>query len=349
MPSGCITPLVVFDWIHVGALSAENKEKFYTDNAKLLYHEGEAESRAGRTLSSHFRGKFGLNDRTFPNITEIHRFIRVRMTLAPNETVGFSNKDLLTALGFSATQLPPTYKNQYRFRNESLTSYKTILCQSPPKIEEKIYSTKIHVYPTQLYTTMEGVLETTKAREKNPAHMADDYGMAIKLLGQQMNFNLSLTHNETDRQFKLTFPAEPMLKVAIKLPTFIAYRLGYGHVNAITSDMNSVPYPSDEVAIENVDSISKVLVYDTGMVVISLDQLGSQQTHQFTNAVMAILESDPAGIMTTKPGLEFPRVAVSQFNPQLDFILHKYSEANQPIPLGWKVGGYIRGLLVGKV
>ena len=101
--------------------------------------------------------------------------------------------------------------------------------------------------------------------------------------------------------------------------------------------------------MDNVEALAKVLVYDTGMVVVSLDQQASKQTYQFTNTVMAIMESDNAGIMTTKPGAVYTRVPVSSFNSTFEFVLSKFNEANEPIPLGWKVAAYVRGVLIGKV
>lgn len=47
--------------------------------------------------------------------------------------------------------------------------------------------------------------------------------------------------------------------------------------------------------------------------------------------------------------MELPLVPVSQFRKQLTFVLSKFSERNQPTPLDWKVGAYVRGMLVGKV
>lgn len=346
-PEACIYPLAVFDWIHVSALSAQNAEEFYQSKVDDLYLEKQDEN-TGQFLPDVFKGKFNLNNRAFPTNPNILRLIRTRLTLAPNVTIAFSNTNLPLAFGFSPQQLRHSFKTQIRLTNNSHVEFKTLICQNAPSSEKSIYSTKIHLYPSFKFVVLNKQLVTTKERERKVVNMASDYGEIFKKSANLLNLKLSLELDATQKKFKFIFPEGTKIKMSIKMPPFIAYKLGYGHVNSITLDSVNLPYP-EESEISNVDSIAKVLVYDTGMVVVSLDQLGSQQTHQFTNTVMAILESDPAGIMTTKPGLEFARVAVSPFNPTMEFVLYKYNENNQPIPLGWKVGSYVRGLLVGKL
>lgn len=105
----------------------------------------------------------------------------------------------------------------------------------------------------------------------------------------------------------------------------------------------------DEVNIDDIEKTARVLVYDAGMVVVSLDQRGSNQTHQFINTFMAILQARKDGTMTTDQGVALPRVPLATFNPNLEFVLSKFNENNEPIPLDWKTAAYIRGVLVGNV
>ena len=112
--------------------------------------------------------------------------------------------------------------------------------------------------------------------------------------------------------------------------------------------MTNTVYP-DEVNIKDVEKTARILVYDVGMLVISLDQRSSQQTHQFTNTYMALLEPEFSGILKSPLLMDMPFVPVSQFRKELTFVLTRFSESNQPMPLDWKVGAFVRGMLVGKV
>jgi hypothetical protein len=347
---------VVFDWVHVlslGKRTPEERKQFYIDNHNDLYgSEYDPDNPPASVLPLEFEEvNVYVNTWPFPTNKAVLKNIRVRIILAPNITVAFSNTLLPTAMGFAESQYTQVVRNQYRIQNVNASGFKSIVCMKPPTFDDVAYITKMHIYPTAKAIVSErGTLSTTKERERKPSLLVSDWNSAIQALAKTMNVNFSLELESEEKLYKLLFPTDWGIKLRLRVPAYVAHKLGYGHVNYIAADMTNIPYSDDdEIVITNVEAISKVLVYDTGMVVVSLDQQASQQTHQFTNTVMAILESDDAGVMTTKPGLQFSRVPVSHFNPNLEFVLSRFSETNEPIPLGWKVGAYIRGVLVGKV
>ena len=354
-PEGMLFPPIVFDWCHVNALSADvDAVTFYKENAKELYGEDYNEAKHRNALPNDFQNnKFevkGLNDFKFPTNAAVMDFIRIRMMIAPHVKVAFSNDELPLALGFSDLQMPHRKKGQYNVENPFTHFVSTLVCHNKPSITPQVYTTKVSLYPNISHVTSDtGILATTKGRERKPELLAQDYSTIISKMAKTMFLNIKLEYMTDQKQFKFVVPTAPGLIVSLRVSPYVATLLGYGHVDLITPSTKTPKAQSTEVPFSDVETLSKVLVYDTGMVVVSLDQQGSQQTHQFTNTVMAILDTDNAGILTTKPGLEFSRVPVSPFNSNLEFVLYKYSEANQPIPLGWKVGSYIRGLLVGKV
>lgn len=349
-PDGFHTPLLAFDWIHVNALSPTvDKEEFYKTVLTDMYEEAFDESQRSQDISSMFKNIVDLNDLPFPTKSSAYEDIRIRLTLAPNVTVAFSNTALPSALGFDDTQYTLKANKQFKIQNISGSAYKTVICYNEPTLANIVYNTVIHTYPTSKFVLSNtGTLSTTKEKERKPSLLANDYNTAISQLAKKMNLDFTLVHDATGKKFTLVYPDATGVQLNLRVPTYISHKLGYGHVSVIKPHMHNDSYP-EEVEIKNVEAIAKVLAYDTGMVVISLDQQASKQTHQFTNLVMAILESDDAGVMTTKTGLEFSKVPISYFNPNLQFELSRFNENNQPMPLGWKVGAYIRGVLVGKV
>jgi hypothetical protein len=348
-PEGFITPLVVFDWHHIGVLSSKSDtEEFYKNKVSDLYDGTFDDSLIGSDVSSTFDNVVKLNKYPFPTKANVLGDIAIRVTLAPNVTVAFSNDALPSAMGFINAQYTLTTKTQLKFHNPSTSGYKSFFCGRTPTVRRRVYATKIHTYPTEKHAVSEkGIVSTSKENERKPNLLAADYNNSINALARQMNLNLSLVHDAGEKKFKFVYPDLDGMVINLRTTPYIAHRLGFGHVTYIRPNMQSQSYPED-IEMNNVEAIAKVLVYDTGMVVVSLDQQASQQTHQFTNTVMAIMESDKAGVMATKPGFEFPRVPVSYFNPNLEFVLSKFNEANEPIPLGWKVASYIRGVLVGE-
>lgn len=349
-PEGFITPLIVFDWHHIDALSPKvDKEEFYQSKLSDLYVGTFDESLKGTDVSSSFQDVVQLNKYPFPTKLKDLNDIVIRITLAPNVTVAFSNDILPTALGFSETQYTQKTKVQSKLHNPSVSAYKSFYCENVISLKNIVYTTKIHTYPTVKHVVSDkGTVSASKERERKPNLLATDYNNSINTLAKKMNVNFSLVHDAEEKKFQFVYPDLNGMKINLRVTPYIAHRLGFGHVTYIRPSMQSQPYP-EEVEINNVEAIAKVLVYDTGMVIISLDQQASKQTYQFTNTVMAIMESDEAGVMTTKPGMEYSRVPVSYFNPNLEFVLSKFNEANEPIPLGWKVAAYIRGVLIGKV
>ena len=272
------------------------------------------------------------------------------MTIAANVLVAFSNKDLLTALGFSDTQIPATrVKNQFQYKNDTGKPLHSLMCQKMATFNVSSLTTKIHVYPVSTFVVSRtATFETTKERERKPDLMVQDYNTTLSTAANLLNLELSLKHIVGEKKFKIVYPLNPAIRISLKVPSYIAHQLGYGHVNIIRPNMSTVPY-TDEVNIDDIEKTSRILVYDAGMVVVSLDQRGSNQTHQFTNTFMAILQARKDGTMTTDLNTEMPRVPLATFNPNLEFVLSKFNENNEPIPLDWKTAAFIRGVLVGKV
>lgn len=349
-PEGLITPLLVFDWVHLGAMSKKvDKAEFYKNKISELYTAPFDTASLSADIPKAFPAHLDLNPYPFPTNPAVMTNIRIRLTLAPNVTIAFSNESLHFALGLADSQFTQKIRQQFRIQNALTNAYKTIICINPPTLGEIAYTTKIHTYPTDRFVSTENsMLTLTREKERKPSLLAAQINESLSTSIDKINLTLSLVHDAGARTFTWVYPKAQGLKVNVRMPPFISHKLGFGPVSVIKSDMTNTPYP-EEIEINNVEAMAKVLVYDTGMVVVSLDQQASKQTYQFTNTVMAIMESDDAGVMTTKPGLEFSRVPVSYYNPNLEFVLSRFNETNEPVPLGWKVSAYIRGVLVGRL
>lgn len=349
-PAGCVFPAVVFDWFDLLSLGRDvNADKFHQEKAEEYYGEPYDAAKHSNWLPLDYRDKTRLNNMKFPTRPEAMANIRIRMTISANVTIAFSNKDLPEAMGISPNQMPSKVNKQYQFKNVNTDSFIFTRFLIQPKFESTAFTTKIHAYPTNTFVVGNvGTLKTTVENERKPAVLAREYGNAFRSLSFQLNLEVTLEHIAAEKKFKIIFPTAPGIRVSIRVPPYVGHRLGYGHVDNIKSNMTSAPYPVDDVTGDLLTR-AQVLVYDAGMVVVSLDEMGSQQTHQFANTCMAILEAHESGVMTTKQGVDMPRVPVSQFNKDMKFVLSRFNENNEPIPLGWKDGAYIRGVLVGKV
>lgn len=347
-PEGAKHPPIVIDWVDLSTLgmSPEDRGVHIRSYGNFIYGEPFGDKHI-KALPQVWGDVDYLNHYAFPSNPTAYENTRIRINMAPGASITFSNMNMLKSFGFSENQIQDLKKP--KFSNPHFT-FLTAIANKPIVAGLDTFNTVVHAYPesTNARLSETFTLTTTKQRERKPELLAEDFSAVFQKAGESCNIKLFLEYDDTNHQFKIVFPSDPKIKVAIRVPPYIGHKLGYGHVTKITPD-SEVSASIAEVQLKDVEKVSRVQAFDTGMVIISLDQIGSQQTYKFTNTFMALLESDFGGYMTTKMGIEWPRVAVSPFNSVLEFVISRYSETNAPIPLGWKTGAYVRGLLVGKV
>ena len=132
---------------------------------------------------------------------ELFEYIRIRMSIGPNVIVAFSNEDLPQALGFTANQIGAKVQKQIQFNNSNLLNFISLFCQGVANIENRVFNTKIHLYPkTSFVTSPIGTLKTTKKRERKPELMAQDYSTSIADLASSLNFSFKLEHDVTGKK-----------------------------------------------------------------------------------------------------------------------------------------------------
>ena len=138
------------------------------------------------------------------------------------------------------------------------------------------------------------------------------------------------------------------MSINIKTKPYICRQLGFEASDVIKH--KAVPsVVSNETDVKEIEQKARALVYDTGMVVVDLNQQMSQQNSYSGTITMATLEPVFDGVMRCPAQVEMPRVNVTYFDPQLEFVLYRIGDDGEPHPLEWNVGAFIQGLFVGKV
>jgi len=206
---------------------------------------------------------------------------------------------------------------------------------------------KVHVYMlSKTGTSKPGRLLTTLSRMHSIIKVAEDYNKAIQYQAQRLNFHLQFLYDVVQKRFRFVYPASQLIRLAVNVTSRVAMQLGFGPTEQI------LPHMVAQVVVENDENLQEkalALVLDTRMVVVNLEQCASQHNFHFNNTLMAILEPDSLGILTTKRNMSLPRVPVSYYNPTLEFALRRFDELGKPINLEWKVGAHIQGVLSGNV
>jgi len=353
-PPGSIWPPVVFDWVHLVYMTEDDLRKAHQNNAEEFYGVEYDEGLHGNALPPSVNSLKSFNNMLFPtNITEeMLEFIRIRMFLAANVTVAFSNEVLPKLMGFTESQIPArNSKNQVAFANTTSHKFEYHLGYDSitNKIPTEARGVKIHLYTTKnfLYSPL-GTFKTTRGRERVPEQLAEDYQKSLSALGRLVNLFLNLEFVKAERKFKITYPSNNFVQIDILTKPIVCRQLGHEPTEVIKHKATLPPLPLD-VDVKEIEQKARALVYDTGMVVVNLSQQVSQQNSYSGTATMAILEPFFDGVMRNPPRSEMPRVQVTYFDPVLTFDLFRIGDDDQPHPLDWKVGAFVQGLLVGKV
>jgi hypothetical protein len=93
---------------------------------------------------------------------------------------------------------------------------------------------------------------------------------------------------------------------------------------------------------------SKTLVYDTDMIVATLDFNSSLNTMDMVDKVVAVLYPSVGGIskMEFGTGSKFP---ISPFASKIKFTLSRLSDEGNYVPLSWPAYAFLGGVLKGTI
>lgn len=354
---GAKWPPVVFDWIlRQNLVTTRDPNQFNYNALRYLYNTTEDSPSFHDWLPPGSRMP-GLNNWIFPvdpvDPQTLSNTI-VRMHLAPNVEIGFSNDGLLKAFGFSENQyVPKSAPNaQIKFANPDPCKYLTIVAENPvgkmvPSVLNKItlYSHKKKV------TSPFGELTTKRGNLVKLDQLAQDYNKGFSELAETCQHSLGLQYNAATKSFSFVYPATPNLTTDILIDPEVAEQIGYPRgTNKIVQGTEPSPIVWEKDITDYIKN-AQTIVYDVGLATVYLENETSFQTVLFNQLVMANLEPSQDGTMKMKcsTGPDSPSAFVSYFGvPELDFRISRFSEAMDPVPLELPVGAYVSGQLIGK-
>lgn len=358
-PSGTIFPPLFVDWFHLDALEEGETIRGYQEKtAELAYGEKFAAEKHATWLPQSMLNMEEFNNCIFPttNNKDYLDSIRIRLWVGPNTEVTFSNNTLPTALGFQVSQIPAKNKRgQVPFVNDDPMKYKCFLAWSPPSVDLSkavLRGIKMNCY-TRKDVVMSPVdkLSSQKQRERDPLNLCSDFAEGLKKLAKKMNLDMDLKFNETNNTTQFVFPPNNSIDVRVFVPKPVMNMLGYDPSNGEFINQRSVPSViSTTIDTKDLKNKALALVYDTGMVVVDLDEYTScLSSHSGFKLMSTIYPREDGTLRNRIFPSQVPRVWVSQTNPNLKFILHKFDDESKRTKLDWTVGAYVFGTLTGKV
>ena len=340
------------DWHHIQDNKTDlSKDDFYQTTAPLLYGEEYNEAKHWNALPASARQIPSANNYLFPTTDDLDVLadIRVRLWSGPNTMISFSSDNILQALGFLPEEIGKRgEKNRFHFKNQDIAGYRRKPTTNPPSNLVRIGAGKSKIYVSVAaspITTDEFKITTNKLRERSDALLVEDLHKPFKQVADYYGMSFGVEYKPDEKMFKFKFPTDNSIKIKVKVPPALATRLGYGEVDFIEKE--NVPEATTVDDGSDYEQKARTMVFDTGLTAITLDQRGSYGSYGLENELMAVLYPRDPGILVARSLCSLP--ISSYHGDELTFSIWRISEDNQTIPLTWKCGAYVEGLLIGKV
>lgn len=342
-PEGILVPPIFFDWLHKDTINLDGHKRhsFIKQRCQEFYGKPFKREEHLTFLPDYMRSvDVYFNSFSVPTNEAVWNDIRIRITIMPNVGSVFSNDHLFKALGFSDEQSHyGNHVSPFRYKNFRTHGTDSLIAEGPPTKTSFVSNTTVFLHPLYShYRSPVSYFQTFREHFTDPSLSIVDYSKNLYKIAYNMNLDFQITFDETERRFNFTFPQSELLNVILNVTPTFAYNVGFGHVRQITKYMTNLPQ-LPHIELKDTNKLAKIQVLDTGIVLVR---------HSGTQ-LMAVLKPQMGGYLTTKFKLPDAWITVSQFNPNVEFVLYTFNESNQQMLLDWKSGGWIRGVLKAKV
>ena len=142
------------------------------------------------------------------------------------------------------------------------------------------------------------------------------------------------------------------MEIGLTVSKELANRLGFGAGVTKITRTSKAEAQRNAAITENAESLAKTLVYDTGMVLVTHDSLGSMLTKGMSEFFMNCLWPATDGTLALKttsdtlPAIYLP--SSGAISAIMRFNLWVYNDDGSTRKLEWKIGSYLSGILKGR-
>jgi hypothetical protein len=329
-------------------------QTYYGDIYRAVLHSNR--------LPESVRDLDGVNNHLppFENMTDVafNMRIRLRIWMAPyTKAIFSSNEPFVSDMGFTTDQFGKPIKKQYHLNNRS-ENWKMVAVgtSAPKKLITKVdFRITASSYDDYYVSTMQ-IARMMKRNWLKNDKVAAYLGQLFDFFSRQCNVRFSFGYKEDDRQFYFSLPQSDNLSVVVScLPEF-AMRLGFGPINFIRVGMQALPQKEPDDHIIQAQRKALALVYDTGPIVCTLDQVSSNTTSGAEDQFMAALYPHESGILSMPQSVCSCRAnavrihVLTQSNAALvpvTFRLLRIYDDEKIANFVWKNDAYVYGSLQG--
>ena len=362
-PQGLYRLGAFFDWTDI-RFNPELKtwEEFVEEQSFAYYGEELDKKKHFNALPVSARTLPGVNNYLYPNepVDVAAESLRFRINIAPNANLIFSTGQFLTDFGYDKTQIPePNQRGQHVFPNASKNQFFSLAANDPSakKLKSKapLLRVRMQVNTSNFYT--EPVNVSFKLRQ---TFINTNYETTLKNffagVSEQANLQYNVHYNVQTKIFEFSFPPNiKMTSATIFVPPELANRLGFGLITEIT-ERNKTGLPvTDKPDDSHVQEKSRALCYDTGVVIVTDENLESFATSGVDTTFMTALYPTGTGTLAVLDSDLYREPATMQIHSTAErtsvlharFKLWRFLDNNKLVPLVWKNGAHIYGVLRG--
>jgi hypothetical protein len=363
-PDFAFTTPLFMDWIDLAAPEGQDINDYVPTMAPVFYGKAFNATEHQDFLPASARAIEGVNNflpplGIMPSAENFAKRIRLRFWMAPFTKVIFSSKDpFATDFGFLEDQIG-TYHAQYKqyhLYNDKPYWLPVMIGKLAPKLKLTRPNFKMAVMTTT--NIIEGSLSKIQMTKKDwldNAKLLEMLKARFNQTSRMTNVVFSVGYDEAEKKFFFKFPDSEAVGVLIRCETDFAHRLGFGHVTTITKGMQAMPQ-EDQINIVDAKKKALSVVYDTGPILCTLDQMSSNTTSGALDQTMAALYPHESGILAMPQSVcscssnltsIHPLTQTSAAHVPVTFRLLRIYEDQTISDFAWKCNAYVYGVLQG--
>lgn len=364
-PDFALTTPVFIDWIDILEDGKREIADYVQKNASIYYGKEYDWAEHGDFLPASARILENVNNfmpplGTMTSDPDYAERIRLRFWLGPFTKAVFSSKEpMANDFGFMDTQIGtylPQFKQYHLINNKSYWR-PVMIGQLAPKLELTRKDFKMSIIPSVPF--IEGTIRDIQIKKRDWYDDAKVTELLMERFQQSSRFTnciFSFGFDDTEKKFYFNFPNSESINVVIQCAPEFAKRLGFGNQNTITKGMQAQPQ-EDKSGIIDAKKNALAVVYDTGPILCTLDEMSSNTTSGALDHYMAALYPHESGILSMPPPTAcsctanltsiHPLKQTSAAYVPITFRLLRIYEDQSISDFAWKCKAYIYGVLQG--
>ena len=361
-PEGINSSVFFFDWIDTAqAESGESIDNFIQSAAVTYYGKTYDPAKHYNALPISVRAltkQYPVNNYLYPtqNNAQMLGRLRWRMWIGPNTCVYISTDNQLKAMGFSELQIGPRHGSTKQFIFENLSKeYKMLAGVNAPNAEFTSVRCNIYLEPSEeTYVSCVETFTTTIREKMQNSKIESKIKNVLAVLNTNSNFVTSMSYDLETKKINFNFPNNENFKLCLCVTVELAGLLGYGLTTTITKESKPNPRP-DTIDVNKAGELSRTLAFDTGIVIVEVTNNSCNTTFGLDNKFMASLYPNESGILTLSQRqnnsstltMKIPAFMTGSSSVPVEFRMLRFIKDNTLVPLVWKTGAFVNGVLRG--